>query len=153
MRDRAIAALEVDPARLFDRLAALPEIGALAGGGCSRLALTDEDRRGRDLVTTWMRDLGMSVSIDTIGNIVGTWAVGEGAPVMIGSHIAPVHAGGRYDGNYGVLAGLEIVETLQQAGVSPSRPVAVAVFTNEEGARWHPDMLGSLVYAGGLAVE
>ena len=73
MRDHAIAALEVDPARLFDRLDALAEIGALTGGGCSRLALTDEDRRGRDLVTTWMRDLGMSVSIDTIGNIVGTY--------------------------------------------------------------------------------
>jgi N-carbamoyl-L-amino-acid hydrolase len=143
----------VDGSRLLSRLAELARLGAIDGGGCARLALTDDDRAGRDLVVTWMRDLGLDVTVDVVGNIVGTWAVGHGAPVMTGSHIDTVRTGGRYDGNLGVLAGLEVVETLMQAGIEPRRPLAVAVFSNEEGARFQPDMLGSLVYVGGLAVE
>jgi N-carbamoyl-L-amino-acid hydrolase len=146
-------AIRCDRDRLSARLAALAEIGDTGDGGCCRLTLTDEDRRGRDLVVTWMQDLGLDVSIDAIGNVVARWDVGEGAPVMTGSHIDTVRTGGRYDGNYGVLAGLEVIETLTQAGVTPRRPLAVAFFTDEEGARFAPDMLGSLVFVGGLAVE
>ncbi len=145
--------LRIDVDRLLARLEALAEIGPIDGGGSSRLALTDDDRAGRDLVVTWMRDLGLEVSIDGIGNVVATWRVGDGAPVMIGSHIDTVRTGGRYDGNLGVLAGLEVIETLQQAGATLARPVAVAFFTNEEGSRFAPDMMGSLVYVGGLGVE
>ncbi len=142
----------------MDRLIALGEIGAIAGTtGASRLAFTDADRRGRDLVATWMEDLGLAITVDGIGNLVGRW-LPDGVdptlqPVMTGSHIDTVRTGGRYDGNLGVLAGLEIVETLATAGVTPARPLAVAVFSNEEGARFPPDMMGSLVYVGGLGLE
>lgn len=145
--------LRVDGGRLQTRLDALGEIGAIEGGGSCRLALTDDDRDGRDLVVSWMRDLDLEVRIDAIGNVIGTWPVGDGSPVMTGSHIDTVRTGGRYDGNLGVLAGLEVVETLQRAGHTPNRPLAVAFFTDEEGARFAPDMLGSLVYVGGLPLE
>lgn len=131
----------------------LAEIGSIPNGGCARLALTDEDAWGRDLVVTWMKDLGLDISIDSIGNVIGTWSVGSGAPVMTGSHIDTVKTGGKYDGNLGVLAGLEVIETLQTHGFTPQRPIAVGFFTNEEGARFAPDMLGSLVYVGGLSLE
>ncbi|MEZ5251832.1 MAG: M20 family metallo-hydrolase [Ilumatobacteraceae bacterium] len=102
-----------------------------------------------------MRDLGLAVSIDAIGNVVGVRAGDDPAlaPVMVGSHIDTVRTGGRFDGNLGVLGGLEVVETLITHGVATRRPVAVAFFTDEEGARFQPDMLGSLVYVGGLALE
>jgi N-carbamoyl-L-amino-acid hydrolase len=101
-----------------------------------------------------MRDLGLAVRIDAIGNVIGTRAGrGDGPPVMTGSHIDTVRTGGRYDGNLGVLAGLEVVETLNEAGIETERPLAVAFFTNEEGARFAPDMMGSLVYVGGLALD
>jgi len=147
--------LRIDIDRLIDRLAALAEIGAIEGThGCARLALTDEDRAGRDLVVSWMRDLGLEITIDGIGNVVGVMdGEGDGPPVMTGSHIDTVRTGGRYDGNLGVLAGLEVIETLQSAGVTPARDLAVAFFTDEEGARFPPDMLGSLVYADGMGVE
>lgn len=147
------AQVAVNGQRLLRRLLELADIGAIPNGGCARLALTDEDAAGRDLVVTWMKDLGLEVSIDSIGNVVGVWQVGNGAPVMTGSHIDTVRTGGKYDGNYGVLAGLEVIETLQSSGITPARPIAVAFFTNEEGARFAPDMLGSLVYVGGLSVE
>ena len=137
----------------MNRIMALAEVGAIAGGGCNRLALTDADRDGRDVVVAWMHDLGLEVVVDAVGNIIGTWAVGEGRPVMTGSHIDTVRTGGKYDGNYGVLAGLEVIETCQQAGIVPQRPLAVGIFTDEEGARFAPDMLGSLVYAGGMTTE
>ena len=147
--------LRIDIDRLQERLAELAEIGGIAGTeGCARLALTDEDRMGRDLVITWMRDLGLEVTIDVLGNAVGIMAGQvDGPPVMCGSHIDTVRTGGRYDGNLGVLAGLEIIETLRAAGVTPKRALAVAFFSNEEGARFSPDMLGSLAYVGGIPVE
>ncbi len=147
--------LRVDIDRLLRRLAALAEIGAIEGTeGCARLALTDEDKAGRDLVVAWMRDLGLSVTIDGIGNVVGVLAGAvDGPPVMCGSHIDTVRTGGRYDGNLGVLAGLEVIETILAAGLTPPRPLAVAFFTDEEGARFPPDMLGSLVYVGSMALE
>jgi N-carbamoyl-L-amino-acid hydrolase len=145
--------LRIDADRLLRRLTALAEIGDTGDGGCARLALTDADRAGRDLVVAWMRDLGLTVGVDGIGNVIATTPWGEGAPVMCGSHIDTVRTGGRYDGNYGVLAGLEVVETLIGLGRTTRRPLAVAFFTDEEGARFAPDMLGSLVYAGGLGLE
>ncbi len=145
--------LSIDIDRLQRRLAELAAIGAIEGTeGCARLALTDEDRDGRDLVVTWMRDLGLEVTIDGIGNVIAVMP-GDGAPVMCGSHIDTVRTGGRYDGNLGVLAGLEIIETVQAAGIELDRPLAVGFFTDEEGARFAPDMLGSLVYVGGMSLE
>ncbi len=142
---------EIDTASLLDRLARLGAVGAIPGGGNARLALTDEDRAGRDLVVGWMRELGMSVGTDAIGNVVAIRAgTTDIEPVMIGSHIDTVRTGGRYDGNLGVLAGLELCAALDRAGIRTRRPIAVAFFTNEEGARFQPDMLGSLVYVGGM---
>ena len=131
----------------------LAEIGAIDGGGCARLALTDADRDGRDLVTSWMRDLGLDVTVDAVGNVIGTWNTGTGPAVMTGSHIDTVRTGGKFDGNLGVLAGLEVIQTVQESGWVPPRPLAVAFFTNEEGARFAPDMMGSLAYVGGIGVE
>jgi len=146
--------LRVNGDRLLARLVELGKVGGIDGGGCARLALTDADRAGRDLVTLWMRDLGLDVAIDSIGNVVATRAGREDLPpVMCGSHVDTVATGGIYDGNLGVLAGLEVIETVAEAGVVTRRPLAVAFFTDEEGARFAPDMLGSLVYAGGLGVE
>lgn len=149
-----IAALRIDPARLLERLDRLAEIGLTAEGACCRLALTDEDCGGRDLVASWMRELGLEVQVDLIGNLFGRRAGREDiAPVMTGSHIDTVRTGGRYDGNLGVLGALEVVRTLNEAGITTRRPLVVAVFTNEEGARFQPDMLGSLVYVGGLPLD
>ena len=151
--------LRVDGARLWARLEALGEIGAVHGPngerGSARLALTAEDGAGRDLVVGWMRDLGLVVEVDAIGNVVATRAGTDpaAAPVMVGSHIDTVRTGGWFDGNLGVLAGLEIIETLEQHGVETTHPLSVAFFTNEEGARFQPDMLGSLVFVGGMGVE
>ncbi len=151
--------LRVDGDRLWARLEALGEIGAVLGPngerGNARLALTDEDRDGRDVVMSWMHDLGLSVVIDAVGNVIATRAGTDAgaAPVIVGSHIDTVRTGGRFDGNLGVLAGLEVLETLEQHSVSTVHPISVAFFTNEEGARFQPDMLGSLVYVGGMAVE
>ena len=143
----------IDGKRLLQRLDALADIGSTGDGGSCRLALTDEDKAGRDLVVSWMRELGLEIVVDAIGNVFGTWNVGRGAPVMTGSHIDTVRTGGKYDGNYGVLAGLEVIASCQEQSITPARPLTVGVFTDEEGARFAPDMLGSLVYVGGLALE
>jgi N-carbamoyl-L-amino-acid hydrolase len=147
------ANLRIDIQRLMARLDRLAQIGAIEGGGNARLALSDEDKAGRDLVIGWMRELGLDVSVDAIGNVFGRRkGRSDLPPLMTGSHIDTVRTGGRYDGNYGVLAGLEVVEVLNQAGIETERPISVAFFTNEEGARFHPDMMGSLVYVGGLSL-
>ena len=146
--------LRIDIDRLGGRIEALGQIGDTGDGGSCRLALTDEDRDGRDLVVGWMRDLGLEVTVDTVGNVVAVYpGESDGAPVMTGSHIDTVRTGGRYDGNLGVLAGLEVIETLSTAGVRLRRPLAVAFFTDEEGSRFPPDMLGSLAFVGGMSVE
>ena len=144
----------IDPDRLLGRLDAFNRIGALPGGGNCRLALSDEDRAGRDRLVQWMRDLGLAVTVDAIGNIIGVRRGREDvAPVMFGSHIDTVGTGGRYDGLYGVLAGLEACEALNDAGHATRRPLALVAFTNEEGSRFPPYAMGSLVYVGGLALE
>jgi N-carbamoyl-L-amino-acid hydrolase len=144
----------VDGASLLQALDELAQIGAIEGGGCARLALSDEDKAGRDLVVRWMTALGLEVHVDAIGNVVGLRAGREDLPpIMTGSHIDTVRTGGCYDGNYGVLAGLEVIGALNAARITTRRPIAVAFFTNEEGARFQPDMMGSLVYAGGLGLN
>jgi N-carbamoyl-L-amino-acid hydrolase len=146
--------VDINGERLLASLQELGRIGALAGGGVCRLALTDEDKQGRDWVRARMESLGMAVSVDGIGNVVGTCpGTRPGPPVMTGSHIDTVRTGGLYDGNYGVLAGLEVVQALQDAGIRTEKPLAVAFFTNEEGARFAPDMMGSLVFQGDLPLE
>jgi len=145
--------LKINSVRLHERINALAEISPIEGGGNCRLALTDEDKDGRDLVVAWMRELDLEVTIDAIGNIIGTWNVGSGQAVMSGSHIDTVRTGGRFDGCYGVLAALEVIETCKNANVLPPRPLSVGIFTDEEGARFAPDMLGSLVYVGGMSTE
>ncbi|HEY1363136.1 MAG TPA: Zn-dependent hydrolase [Xanthobacteraceae bacterium] len=139
--------------RLLARLDRFNRIGALPGGGNCRLALSDEDRAGRDLLVQWMRELELAVSIDAIGNIVGVRAGREDTePVMFGSHVDTVATGGAYDGLYGVLAGLEACEALREAGVVTRRPLALVAFTNEEGSRYTPYAMGSLVYVGALSL-
>ena len=116
--------LKPDAERLLERLEQLAEIGRADNNACCRLALTDDDRRGRDLVVGWMRELGLEVSVDRIGNVFGRRAGRNDdlAPVMTGSHIDTVRSGGVYDGNLGVLGGLEVVATLNDAGVVTERP-------------------------------
>ena len=148
------SSLRIDPARLVARIERLGGIGALEGGGVCRLALTPSEKLGRDHLVAEMTALGLDVTVDAIGNIFGTRkARREGPAVLLGSHIDTVATGGLYDGALGVLAGLEVIATLNDAGVETELPIAVAAFTNEEGARFAPDMLGSLVFVGGLHLQ
>lgn len=145
---------EISPARLMGLIHELGRVGALEGGGVCRLALTDADKAGRDWLVAKMRELGLTVEIDAIGNIWGLRAGrAGGAPVMVGSHIDTVATGGLYDGAFGVLAGLEVVSALNAVGAETEMPLAVAAFTNEEGARFAPDMMGSGVNQGSLDLE
>ena len=146
--------LRINGERLSRRIAELGQVGAIPGGGVARLALTDADKAGRDLVAGWMRERGLAVTVDALGNVVGVRQGREDvAPVMMGSHIDTVRTGGRYDGNLGVLGGLEVLATLDDAKIVTRRPLAVAFFTNEEGSRFQPDMMGSLVFVGDLPLE
>jgi N-carbamoyl-L-amino-acid hydrolase len=145
--------VSIDAADLLDRLRRLGEVGRDPDGRLTRLAGSEADRAGRDMLVAWMRDLGLEVAIDAIGNLFGTWGRAETGPeavVMIGSHIDTVADAGIYDGAYGVLGGLAVIGALRAAGVRPRRPVTVAAFTNEEGVSYTPDMMGSLVHTGGL---
>lgn len=157
-RDRAAAAdpgLRIQCDRLLPSLAELARIGKTPEGGAERLAFSPEDGRGRDLVRSWMEDAGLEVRVDDIGNVFGRRAGTDpaAAAVLLGSHIDTVGNGGRYDGNLGVLAALEVVRALRDAGVETVHPLEIGFFSNEEGSRYHPDMMGSLVYAGGLSAE
>lgn len=146
----------IDAARLLSRIRALGEIGRDADGRLIRLAASDTEKLGRDRFVAWIEDAGLEVAVDRIGNIFGIWkpnGVTDDAPLMLGSHIDTVIGAGIYDGCYGTLSGLEVIETLRTEGLTPSRPIVVAAFTNEEGVRYAPDMMGSLVYAGGLDVD
>jgi N-carbamoyl-L-amino-acid hydrolase len=128
----------------------MAKIGATAAGGCNRQALTDLDRQGRDLFVSWAKAAGCTIAVDAVGNIFARRAgLDEAAdPVMSGSHLDTQATGGKYDGVYGVLAALEVIQTLEDAGIRTRRPVEVAVWTNEEGCRFAPAMLGSGVVAG-----
>jgi N-carbamoyl-L-amino-acid hydrolase len=146
--------LHVDGERLWGSLMEMGEVGR-EGEGVNRLALNDANKEGRDLFAGWLRDEGLDVRVDQIGNIYGVreGVDGEPAPVVVGSHLDTVREAGVFDGALGVLSGLEIVRLLNQEGVETARAVAVAAFTNEEGARFQPDMMGSMVHTGQLDVE
>ena len=147
---RATEQMRINGTRLWDSLMTLAKIGATDKGGVRRLALTDLDRQGRDLVVGWCREAGLDISIDRIGNIFGRRAGTDPsrAPVMSGSHIDTQPSGGKFDGNFGVLAALEAVRTLNDHGLRTAAPVEVAIWTNEEGTRFQPVMMGSGVFAG-----
>ena len=148
--------LSINGDLLLSHIRALGAIGIDGEGRRIRLAASDTEKAGRDAVVGWMKELGLEVVVDRIGNIFGIWSTEENkaeAPVMIGSHIDTVINAGQYDGCYGTLASIEVVRTLMEAGVKPRRPIAIGVFTNEEGVRYAPDMMGSLVYAGGYPLE
>ena len=142
--------LAVNSARLWQSLMDLARIGATDKGGVRRLTLTDVDRQGRDQFVAWCREAGMSIEVDGIGNIFARRAGADPAlpPVAMGSHLDSQPSGGKFDGAYGVMAGLEIVRTLNDAGVRTRAPIEVAAWTNEEGSRFVPTMMGSGVYAG-----
>jgi N-carbamoyl-L-amino-acid hydrolase len=142
--------LRVDGDRLWSSLMTLAQIGATARGGCNRQALTDEDKAGRDLFKQWAEAAGCTVTVDEVGNIFAARAGTNpaAAPVLMGSHLDTQPTGGRFDGVYGVMAGLEVVRVLEDHGIHLERTVEVASWTNEEGCRFVPAMLGSGVVAG-----
>ena len=147
--------LRINGTRLWNSLMELARIGATDKGGVKRLALTDLDRQGRDLVVKWAQAEGLAVTVDAIGNV---FMRREGAnpnlpPVVTGSHIDTQPTGGKFDGNYGVLAGLEVVRTLNERGIRTEAPIEVAFWTNEEGSRFVPVMMGSGVFCGAFSLE
>jgi len=150
-----IDALRINGERLWDSLMTLAQIGATEKGGGCRLALTDLDRQGRDLVVGWAKEAGMSVTVDKIGNVFMRREGRNPAlpPVMTGSHIDTQPTGGKFDGNYGVLAGLEVIRTLNDLGIETEAPLEVAFWTNEEGSRFVPVMMGSGVFAKAFTLE
>lgn len=147
--------LPINPDRLWASLAAMAEIGATAKGGSCRLALSDEDKAGRDLFVSWCEAAGCTVSIDRVGNIFARRPGSDPSlpPVVMGSHLDTQPTGGRFDGVFGVLAGLEVVRSLNDRGVETRHPVEVAVWTNEEGSRFSPPMMGSGVVTGVFGID
>lgn len=147
--------VRIDGARLWDSLMEMAKIGATPKGGVCRLALTDVDKAARDLFVRWCEEAGCTVTVDKMGNIFGRR---EGrrsdlAPVMTGSHIDSQPTGGKFDGIYGVLAGLEVIRALNDAGVVTDAPIEVSAWTNEEGSRFAPAMVSSGVFAGVFDLE
>ena len=134
--------------RLWQSLMDLARIGATQKGGVCRLALTDLDKTGRDLVVGWAKEAGMTVTVDKIGNVFMRRKGKNDAlpPVMCGSHLDTQPTGGKFDGNYGVLAGLEVVRTLNDQNIQTEAPIEVVYWTNEEGSRFVPVMMGSGVF-------
>src|ERR1700761_8753457 len=151
----AQAGLRIDGARLWNSLMELARIGATPKGGVCRLALTPLDKQGRDLFVAWAKEIGCTVRVDAIGNIFARRAGTRDdlPPVMTGSHIDTQPTGGKFDGNYGVLAGLEVLRTLNDHHVRTEAPLEVAVWTNEEGSRFVPVMMGSGVFAGAFTLD
>lgn len=150
-----IAALRVNGERLWASLMELAQIGATPKGGVCRLTLTDLDKQGRDLVTRWAAETGMTVTIDKIGNgfMRRPGRNNSLPPIMTGSHIDTQPTGGKFDGNYGVLAGIEVVRTLNDHNIETEAPIEVAFWTNEEGSRFVPVMMGSGVFAKAFTLE
>lgn len=150
-----MSALRIDPGRLWGSLMELARIGATPKGGVRRLTLTELDRQARDLFSRWARAAGMSVEFDAIGNLFARRAGTDPdrAPVLMGSHLDSQPSGGKFDGAYGVMAGLEVARTLDAAGVRTRAPLEVVSWTNEEGSRFVPTLMGSGVFAGVYALE
>ncbi len=150
--DPRLEALRVDGARLRRSLEAMARIGATPGGGVTRLALSDDDRRARDLLVAWLGELGLAVAVDEMGNVFGRRAGRDDdlAPVLMGSHLDSQPLGGRFDGALGVMGALEVLRTLVDRGVETERPLVLVDWTNEEGSRFSPAMVASGVWAGRL---
>lgn len=155
MPDSATTPLRINGKRLWSRLMAMAEIGATAQGGCNRQALTDTDFEGRKLFARWAADSGCSIRVDPIGNLFARRPGRDDSlpVVMTGSHLDTQPTGGKFDGIYGVLAGLEVIESLNDHGLSTLHPIEVAVWCNEEGCRFPAAMMGSAVWAGRLSLE
>ena len=141
--------------RLWASLMAMAEVGATARGGSCRLALSEEDKAGRALFAHWCSEAGLTLSVDPIGNLFARrpGVDAHAAPVMMGSHLDTQPEGGRFDGVYGVLAGLEVVRSLNDSKIQTQKPLEIAVWTNEEGARFTPAMFGSAVFTGSMELE
>ncbi|MBH1964657.1 MAG: Zn-dependent hydrolase [Comamonadaceae bacterium] len=150
-----IRALRVDGSRLWQSLMDLATIGGTEKGGVCRLALTELDGQGRNLFSRWAREAGCTIRVDAIGNIFARRAGTDESlpPVMTGSHIDTQPTGGKFDGNYGVLAGIEVMRTLNDAGIRTRAPLEVVVWTNEEGSRFVPVMMGSGVFVGAFTLD
>jgi N-carbamoyl-L-amino-acid hydrolase len=148
------ATMRINRQRLEESMQALGRIGETPNGGLTRVALTDEDRRARDLLLEWMRGAGLRVTVDRMGNIFGERRGRDALPpVMMGSHADSVPTGGKYDGQLGVLCALETIRCLNDHNAITRHPVTMAIFTNEEGARFQPAMIGSGVMAGKIPLE
>lgn len=146
----SVSSLHIDGERLWQSLMDLAALGATPKGGVRRIALTDEDRAGRDQVVRWFREAGLTVRVDEVGNVFARRPGTDPAAraVATGSHIDTQPSGGKFDGNYGVLAGLEVLRTLNDHGIQTRAPLEVAFWTNEEGTRFTPVMMGSGAFAG-----
>lgn len=148
---------KINSKRLNERLEKMSEIGRHKEIGVHRLSLSDEDKEARDLLKIWMEKAGLSVTVDKVGNMYGTRGGKKEdesiSPIAFGSHLDTVGSGGRFDGALGVLAGLEVIESLNDAEIETKRPLVLVNFTNEEGARFAPDMMGSLVVANGVDIS
>lgn len=147
--------IRINGERLIARLNELGSIG-ITEEGFSRVAASNEDKLGRDKVVEWMKEEDLRIVIDKIGNVIGIWETEENKhekPIMSGSHIDTVINAGIYDGCYGVISAIEVLKTLRENNVKTKRPLAVGFFTNEEGSRYQPDMMGSLVYVGDMSAE
>lgn len=144
------AKLRINGQRLWDSLMAMAAIGATPKGGCNRQALTDLDKQGRDLFIQWCEDAGCTIAIDAMGNIFARrpGSAPNMPAVLAGSHLDTQPTGGKFDGVYGVLAGLEVIRSLNDSNIETEAAIEVAVWTNEEGARFSPAMIGSGVWAG-----
>lgn len=150
----SVTQLYINKSRLWQSIEQLAEKGAMPDGSVCRLALSDADKEGRDLICVWLRDLGLTVRVDQVGNILAIRpGVRDESPVLMGSHLDTVSTGGRFDGAAGVLAGLEVLRTLEERRVRTDRPLGLVAFTNEEGARYTTDMMGSQAFCGELTVE
>lgn len=150
-----ISNLRINGDRLWQSLMDLAQIGATPKGGVCRLTLTDLDRQGRDRVIGWGKAEGLSVEIDQIGNVFMRRPGRNNAllPIVAGSHIDTQPTGGKFDGNFGVLAALEVIRTLNEQGIETEAPVEMVFWTNEEGSRFVPVMMGSGVFAGVFPLE
>ncbi|MDN2663602.1 Zn-dependent hydrolase [Psychromonas sp. 14N.309.X.WAT.B.A12] len=148
-------ALKINSDRLWDSLMVMAKIGGTAKGGCCRLALTDLDKQGRELYIKWAEEAGCTVKVDAVGNIMCT-RPGEDMslpPVGTGSHLDTQPTGGKFDGVYGVLAGLEVVRSMNDQGIKTKHPIEISVWTNEEGSRFAPAMMGSGVVSGRFTLQ
>lgn len=155
LKDDSTAGPQVNGQRLWDSLMEMARIGATPKGGVCRLALTDLDKQGRDLFVRWAKEAGCTISVDRMGNVFARRAGSDDslAPVITGSHADSQPTGGKFDGIYGVLGGLEVIRSLNDHGITTRRAIEVVIWTNEEGSRFAPAMVSSGVFAGVFSLD